>query len=286
MNSALVASHRGLMWFAYLIAALFVSSAVFFGSVATGDGIVTGIAFALGAIFVWMFAKLHAIAAELASIGQGRSLSISVGRLMCLGFPLWVALGILVIAAELASTAQGRSLAISVGPLMCLGFLLWMILGILMLRRAGKQWQGSISDDSIGGRHTEETVKRQGNMFRLDWQAMGWGRRIGVSVALLLLALGGLSMLAAIFRHETYNIIGTYFLLGLIGFGLLTRLNSRFYGLGWTAMLLGIFIIDLSSPVQSGNFAPLIALIIYWCARLVKWIGKGLARREHGRSTA
>jgi hypothetical protein len=134
---------------------------------------------------------------------------------------------------------------------------------------------------------------QQANMFRFHWKEYGWGSGMSIIVAFLFMAMGALGVIETLYsaaRHLGDRFSGAWFIesvsIVLLGFGLLTRLNSRFYGLGWTAMLLSLISIEATWPVQSPSNAGSeriwgIVLIAYWIVRLCRWVTGKIGQRKH-----
>jgi hypothetical protein len=134
---------------------------------------------------------------------------------------------------------------------------------------------------------------QQASMFRFHWKEYGWGSGMDIIVAFLFMAMGALGVIETLYgaaRHLGDRLSGTWFIesvsMVLLGFGLLTRLNSRFYGLGWTAMLLSLISIEAAWPVQSPSNTSSeriwgIVLIAYWIVRLCRWVSAKIRQRKH-----
>ena len=129
------------------------------------------------------------------------------------------------------------------------------------------------------------------NVFQINWKLSGWGRRLGIGLALLLIALGCLGIYSMIrfmmFLHHPFDplLLHDILLTDFLGFGLLMMLNSRFWGLGFTLFLLGGMISSLGSKDKSGAALVIIVLVIYWLVRLIKLVVhkiKGLPKITEG----
>ena len=112
------------------------------------------------------------------------------------------------------------------------------------------------------------------NVFRINWKSMGWGKRIGIGIALLFVAFGCIGIFLMAY-YRSLNALYDTLAVWLEGLGLLTILNSRFKGLGVTIFLLGVFIgtvpnVHKGDAVGAGFI--IIASVIYWLVRLIVWV--------------
>jgi hypothetical protein len=114
------------------------------------------------------------------------------------------------------------------------------------------------------------------NIFQIEWKTIGWAKRLGIGIALLLIGVGCLGILPMML-HPSIGFLHDTLLVMFDGFGLLMMLNSRFKGLGFTLLLMGVFMGGAGYNDKVGQAdagLALIVLAIYWLVRFIKWAAR------------